>query len=268
MNKQGFTLAEMLITVGLIGVIAALTLPGVIKNNQNKVLVSTLQSVVQSVEQALTNMVTMQNADSLFETTPWVNGRINTSSSTSNKDHFVAELGKYFVITSADTTANAAKNYYGSIKVYGLDNDGSKKVTDVIGQFNDCIILYTKSGAVIFIRAFDKGDSFATGGGDNISESVAFSRQTSLTSNPADIFIDVNGKSKPNTVGRDLFHFYIGPDGILYPYGGKAVGAYEGHQGASWNGGYADYQCTDTVKGNNGWGCTARLIDEGYQMKY
>ncbi|MFQ8625733.1 MAG: type II secretion system protein [Candidatus Gastranaerophilaceae bacterium] len=33
---RGFTLAEVLITLGIIGVVAALTLPAVITNTQNK----------------------------------------------------------------------------------------------------------------------------------------------------------------------------------------------------------------------------------------
>lgn len=36
MNFKAFTLAETLITVGIIGIIAALTLPSLIENHQKK----------------------------------------------------------------------------------------------------------------------------------------------------------------------------------------------------------------------------------------
>ena len=37
-NKKGFTLAEVLITLGIIGVVAALTMPALINKYQKKVL--------------------------------------------------------------------------------------------------------------------------------------------------------------------------------------------------------------------------------------
>ena len=37
MYKKGFTLAEVLITLGIIGVVAAMTLPTLIKNYQKQV---------------------------------------------------------------------------------------------------------------------------------------------------------------------------------------------------------------------------------------
>ena len=36
MNKEAFTLAETLITLGIIGIVAAMTLPSVISNIQDK----------------------------------------------------------------------------------------------------------------------------------------------------------------------------------------------------------------------------------------
>lgn len=38
MNIKAFTLAEVLITLGIIGIVAALTLPALIQNNRNKEL--------------------------------------------------------------------------------------------------------------------------------------------------------------------------------------------------------------------------------------
>ncbi len=268
MKKYGFTLSELLVTITVIGVIASLTIPNIVSNEQNKINATRLQTSVQSVEQALTNIVAMQNADSLFETTPWSNGRITNASSDSNKRHFANELTKYLSVISYDVGTNAPANFYSGKTVYGLDDNGGRKKANVIDQFNNCIVLNTTQGATIFIRAFDKSDTRATGGGDIISDNVAFSRQTSLNANPADIFIDVNGKEGPNTVGRDLFHFYVGAEGILYPFGGKDVANYEGDTGQDWSSSTYGSRCTDGSKGNNGWGCTGRLIDEGYKINY
>lgn len=52
-SKFAFTLAEVLITIGIIGVIAAVTLPAVISNTQNKQLETGLKKSVSVIEQAL-----------------------------------------------------------------------------------------------------------------------------------------------------------------------------------------------------------------------
>lgn len=45
--KPGFTLAEVLITLGIIGVVASMTLPSIVNNNQNKQLEAGLKKVIQ-----------------------------------------------------------------------------------------------------------------------------------------------------------------------------------------------------------------------------
>lgn len=41
--KNGFTLAEVLITLGIIGVVAAMTMPTLIQKNQDKELISRIK---------------------------------------------------------------------------------------------------------------------------------------------------------------------------------------------------------------------------------
>ena len=58
--ESGFTLAEVLITLGVIGVVAALTLPSVIQKHQHKVLESQLKKAMSIHSQAM-----MQTKNSL-----------------------------------------------------------------------------------------------------------------------------------------------------------------------------------------------------------
>ena len=51
--KKGFTLAEVLITLGIIGVVAALTLPNMIKNHQKRVMVAQLQRTYNAIVNAM-----------------------------------------------------------------------------------------------------------------------------------------------------------------------------------------------------------------------
>ena len=54
-DRLGFTLAEVLITLGIIGVVAALTLPVVIQNYQKQVTVERLKEVYSIFNQAIVN---------------------------------------------------------------------------------------------------------------------------------------------------------------------------------------------------------------------
>ena len=52
-NKQGFTLAEVLITLGIIGVVAAMTLPTLIANYQKKVIATKLKQTYSILSNAI-----------------------------------------------------------------------------------------------------------------------------------------------------------------------------------------------------------------------
>ena len=101
----------------------------------------------------------------------------------------------------------------------------------------------------------------------------AIAAGSSYYTNAADVYIDVNGKSAPNTYGRDLFAFKIGENGVLYPQGGRDVSRMDTEGGAVtnvWDNAGQHYSCTDADKcsSDKGFGCTARVISEGYKINY
>ena len=51
--KKAFTLAEVLITLGIIGVVAAMTMPNLIASHQKKVLETSFKKSYSSLLQAL-----------------------------------------------------------------------------------------------------------------------------------------------------------------------------------------------------------------------
>lgn len=53
MKNKGFTLAEVLITLGVIGVVAALTIPVLIENHNKKIVVTRLKKVYTTMNQAI-----------------------------------------------------------------------------------------------------------------------------------------------------------------------------------------------------------------------
>lgn len=52
-RKNAFTLAEVLITLGIIGIVAALTLPTLVSNHQKKVAVTRLKTAYSQISQAI-----------------------------------------------------------------------------------------------------------------------------------------------------------------------------------------------------------------------
>ena len=61
--KFGFTLAEVLITIGIIGVVAALTLPSVIGNYKEKEIITKLKKVYATLSVANQIMVMEHGTD-------------------------------------------------------------------------------------------------------------------------------------------------------------------------------------------------------------
>lgn len=63
----GFTLAEVLVTLGIIGVISAMTIPTLMQNHQRKTYVTQLHKVYNQLNQALLQYQTDKNAVNLSE---------------------------------------------------------------------------------------------------------------------------------------------------------------------------------------------------------
>ncbi len=67
MTKNAFTLAEVLITLGIIGIVAALSMPAVMGNYQKKNYVTSLHKVYNEISQALEQVMTDKNAETVEE---------------------------------------------------------------------------------------------------------------------------------------------------------------------------------------------------------
>ena len=63
MNKRGFTLAEVLITLGIIGVIAAMTVPTLMNNSTELEFRSAFKKGLAALNQAVTMNVALDNVD-------------------------------------------------------------------------------------------------------------------------------------------------------------------------------------------------------------
>lgn len=238
LKKLGFTIAEVLIVIAIIGMIAEMTIPSLMQNVKKQEYSARLQKTYTIFNQVLIKIA----AD---------NGCIGDLACTGIFEGTDAQLydkiTPYFKIIKqcrdvACGVNNVATRYDNTTKI-GTTNvtpsfiltDGTHIGIESASLFNDNCV-----------------DNLSTPGIQN-----AYSKTCAL------VTIDVNGPTKaPNAFGRDIFFFFItsgrGPQ--LAPLGGK-----DSIAATYWNDGTSP-SCVDSNKDANT--CAARLMEEGWTMKY
>ena len=236
MKKCGFTLAEVLITLGIVGVIAALTMPLLASSSRNQANAAKLSSTVSALENAFTTAIASDAVTDIFDTDLWA--------SASDAADFADKFTNYL-----QSSLYEGEDFYSGKTIKKLDRSAADTPSGTI--------FITKSGAVVFIS------DISTEINDSSEEDEALG---ALQSPAATVTIDVNGAEMPNTYGRDIFFYKLGENGHLYPYGGKDVSlALDNNSNNVWDSEDSSYAC---ISGSNGRGCAARLAEEGYKMNY
>ena len=235
MKKLGFTLAETLITLGIVGIVSALTIPGLVSNNQDKINASKLASAIPTIENAFTTMMAAEGVQDFAETEFAQN--YTTGSNI---------LSKYTKVIGSSTL----NNYYGTTKPFKKINN--KTAISVSSK----ITYQLKNGTTLLLSNQNR----------EITEAQAEEAGISVTSSIIELSIDVNGKQDPNTIGRDLFSFLVGNDGHLYPIGSLTT---------SWliygNGTNIHSDSSSKIPcnpKNYSEGCTARLVENNFTVDY
>jgi prepilin-type N-terminal cleavage/methylation domain-containing protein len=131
-KKYAFTLAEVLITLGIIGVVAAITLPTLVQNYKKQVYVNQLKKTVSTLEQGFKKMLADEGVDRLDQ--------IQELEDCMGTGKECSYFWKYFKCSKASGTIypngmyelNGRKNSNGrtSENAYYL-NDGSLVVVDI-----------------------------------------------------------------------------------------------------------------------------------------
>ncbi len=182
-----FTLSETLITLGIIGIVATLTIPNVMTQYKNKVYVTQLQRVYNQLANAAVQKMNDERVDTLAYT-----------DLTLGSEYIGKFFKKYFKVnvdcgTSKTTTDCFATNYK------SLD----KKKSEVPGwqnwSENDFYCVMLNTGASVCMFRMTPDDELDTG----------------VHHGGSDVVVDVNGATPPNIGGRDLFGFTLYSDGTV-----------------------------------------------------
>ena len=258
MKKRGFTLAEVLITLGIVGVVAALTAPALVMSSRNEANAARLSTVVSNMENAFQSAIAQEGVDNLYGTSLWDQNEI--SATTGNRALFVGRLGQYMILNGYKDNQ---RTFYGNgVEVHAMSNTGG--VGQVTQIPNTPFVIETKNGAAIFVHTYRRNNLAA-------QRTAAINAGCTLYTVAAAITVDVNGKNGPNVFGRDIFTFALGENGVLYPFGGRDTDRI--NDSGQWDATSQMTSCTDNDKGvvfpaTAGIGCAARVIAEGYKINY
>jgi len=112
--KNGFTLSEVLVTLGIIGVVAALTLPAVITNYQKQATVTKLKKAYSEMYQAVNLSINdndvVENWDFNLDNEQFVNKYILPYMKTTGYQKNKESLGRYLVSLNNGTEILFAKH--------------------------------------------------------------------------------------------------------------------------------------------------------------
>ena len=198
--KLGFTLAEVLVTLGIIGVVSAMTVPTLMQNYQRKSYVTQLHKVYNEVGQATQRYVTDNGYVSLKE-----------SRITENK----TELNK-FVKTYFKIVKDCGGSYSGCFAdSYKHIDDNDETVFNTHECWSTVILA---SGAAV---CFDTG-AFESNAADKdinndgvIDENDRIYNSGTQADAAMAVEVDINGKQGPNILGRDMFFMKVLPNGTV-----------------------------------------------------
>ena len=186
-RKSAFTLAEVLITLGIIGVVAALTLPTLINRTRQKELETNFKKQYSILQQAI---MFVKNQDEL-----------ELSTETYGHSNFMRSLAKQYKV----------------IKDCGSINNN----TGCVLLNEDLTFTYYKTltGNILTREFFDDGGFITSDGTAFFIEQGCQSIQTGFL-----VLIDVNGYKKgPNRMGYDFFMFQITKEGKVLPMGANGT---------------------------------------------
>lgn len=184
--KSGFTLSECLIAITLIGIIAAITIAGLIQKSQKSEYIAGLKKAYSVINQAMYRI-----ADN--------NGYPVGDYSFFEDENFIDEFGKVTnAVKKCDTMAKCDfdmnRNYKRLDNKEQIISDG-KTLIMADGQ----LITFAASGGIYGVSDEDAANSLGR------------------------IIVDVNGAKKPNKIGLDTFFFVVVDGKGVIPFGNKAI---------------------------------------------
>ncbi len=202
-KRFGFTLAEVLITLGIIGVVAAMTIPTLISNTNGAQFKTAYKKALSTLNQAVLMNVAMEDTDFSTLNADAVTGQTVPNGSLS--DMLIARMQSATDITDSyftEATTIGAISYGAGVLTCDATNtaadSGSPCEGEAVGDTVDIAAntTFTPSATTAKVFSFADGTAF----GFDITAANCTDSTEGTADNSCVGFIDVNGSTAPNTV--------------------------------------------------------------------
>ncbi len=263
--KPGFTLAEVLIALGIMGVISAIMIPTLVSGTQNKKLAASLGRSVEAIESGCQSLIqeaselsqsgnngSQSGNNGIFFGHSYINKNIDGTDSGGNVSNSVIENNNLFgnaarFFNTRQLTSEQVNQYGPRVKAFN-GNSPSPNVQNISGRF----FVNSKLGAYWGLKRNPNPDNDTMDQRDPIMEYV---------------YVDVNGQNSPNRYGLDIFLFGLTDSCHMIPAGTNrlnnvlsSVPVEDASNGCKETNGVIDVV--------NGLSCTHRVVRDGYKIEY
>lgn len=245
--SNAFTLAEVLITLTIIGIIASVTLPSLNNNVQLNAIGTQLSKFNSQI----------QNGIKIFMAQNEV-ARLNSSNF--NPETFVANSLNVRQVCQKNSYDNCFADNYRSI-----DNSTTKTKNDLLDK--DSLAFILEDGATFQLYYAPYKAATGTDEGEDVTTetkrfaSSDFSIKDKLArSNNLEVLLDVNGKKGPNIIGYDLHLVNVNPDGT---FGTSIAQAFDKDHDKT-----VEENLEKCIKGTEIGGCWEHLARNNFRIDY
>ncbi len=255
MRKNAFNFSEVMITIGVIGVVAAFTMPGIVAHYHEKEYVSQLLKSLSSFEQAMQYIMFRHECTDMVCTGVFD----GTSADAAWNKKFDEEIKKSVQILKSAENGTALEP---DLKSGPLKPKNTQLTEALDWRSTEGYKFMTLDGVMYLVIPKN-------------CETVPFPDLNVIQSICAEVTIDVNSIRRPNQYGRDLFKFIVAQNGHLYPmygvdYSEVMTGAASGNSYWRTN----EELCAGegilnkAPENVSGYGCAARIMEDGWKMTY
>ncbi len=187
MRKLGFTLAEVLITLGIIGVIATLTLPTLMSNTAEREYSTALKKAISSLTESVQMQVALENVsfDEMYDAS-------NMEAGDNEDSDFSTEATSLYAFLSSRMQTE---------KYAPMDGDKVCAENASSGTAN-CLNYNTSAKSFDSAIFFRDGSAIMYNGGDAIDTNKDCYDTKGEQINCFKVLYDVNGTKKPNAVAN------------------------------------------------------------------
>lgn len=199
MKNSAFTLAEVLITLAIIGVVAAMTLPVLINKYQERVTVTKVKKMYSTLNQAV-KLAEIDNGPVITWNLPGY--------TVQGSQKLYSYLKPYLKVAKECVEDNSANCIDAKAKYTFLNGENWTKPNENSGYSSDRYVrIILADGSLIWFRAW-RNDRFPS---DRWCKDEDAGTQACAV-----FWYDVNGNGRPpNSLGKDIFSFFLTSEGII-----------------------------------------------------